>query len=283
MARRLLKDGVVQSRQTRRHRGAVVQASLSRHEPGFHGHALGREYLSGLSSMGGAAGGCERDHPAYCPSSSNPSSSTRRSRSSRPSCPGRCLPWPGCRGRRAAARSELKALMALHQLCALFPTRRHWIRWTREALACCFERRCPRGTTDDTLIELERVLGLNTADVLRYADRKRPAPHRQAAAPRGRRPRRVDRFVLAGDTRAEAWIKTLLEGEHPPAFMVACCCRGARRSWLFRRAARWCAPLQCGGHHHRRAPGRAGRWNRDGKRRRFLWSDRGLASLQHAL
>jgi assimilatory nitrate reductase catalytic subunit len=76
--------------------------------------------------------------------------------------------------------------------------------------------------------------------VLRYADRKRPAPHRQAAA-RRRRAAELTGFVLAGDTDAEAWIKTLLEGEHPPGlWSPAAAARRQGVTWLFRRAARWC-------------------------------------------
>ena len=50
---------------------------------------------------------------------------------------------------------------------------------------------------------------------LRYADKQKgPAPHRAAGA-RTATQAELEGFVLAGDTSAEAWIKTLLQDELP--------------------------------------------------------------------
>jgi assimilatory nitrate reductase catalytic subunit len=140
------------------------------------------------------------------------------------------------------ARSELKALMALplHQLCALSnqtPLDQHaeFYPWR------CFEPAAHEAPFDDTLIELERVL----AEHGRRAALRRKA----SAAPSSAAPSRTKAtpsligFVLAGDTRAEAWIKTLLEGELPAQPLWSpVAAAGAICSWPSRRAARWCAP-----------------------------------------
>ena len=64
------------------------------------------------------------------------------------------------------------------------------------------------------LEEIETVLGLNAAGALRYADRKR-GQRRSALLTRGPQQTTLDAILLAGDTRAEAWIRTLLQEELP--------------------------------------------------------------------
>ena len=67
--------------------------------PGVPGHALGtgvperllqhRQALAGVNAL---------TTPSFVPGlAGNPNSSMRRSRCSRPNCPGRCWRWPGCR------------------------------------------------------------------------------------------------------------------------------------------------------------------------------------------
>jgi assimilatory nitrate reductase catalytic subunit len=70
---------------------------------------------------------------------------------------------------------------------------------------------------DSALIErIEALLGLNTPDALRYADR-RLGQRRTARLVKQGDTSTLDGFVLAGDTRAEVWIKPLLEDERPAA------------------------------------------------------------------
>ena len=84
----------------------------------------------------------------------------------------------------------------------------------------------------------KRLLGLAGAETLRYAD----ARHGQRRAVRLARDgddARLAGFLLAGDTRAEAWIRTLLQDELPaqayrPAAAVAGRDAAGRRA---RRAA----------------------------------------------
>jgi assimilatory nitrate reductase catalytic subunit len=71
---------------------------------------------------------------------------------------------------------------------------------------------------DELLIQIEKVLGLTTHDVLHYADKKR-GQRRTAKLTRvgesSNAHAELTGFLLAGDTSAEAWIKTVLEGEQP--------------------------------------------------------------------
>ena len=61
---------------------------------------------------------------------------------------------------------------------------------------------------------VEALLGLSTSDTLRYAD-KRLGQHRAARLVRVGEVTQLDGFMLAGDTRAEAWLKPLLQDELP--------------------------------------------------------------------
>ena len=64
------------------------------------------------------------------------------------------------------------------------------------------------------LIQIEEILGLTRPDVLRYVDKKR-GQRRTAKLTRVGDQAELTGFLLAGDTSAEAWIKTVLEGELP--------------------------------------------------------------------
>ena len=66
----------------------------------------------------------------------------------------------------------------------------------------------------DVLARIEALLGLDGKDTLRYADRKR-GQHRVAKLVHKGDAAELLGFVLAGDTSAEAWIKTVLQDELP--------------------------------------------------------------------
>jgi len=67
---------------------------------------------------------------------------------------------------------------------------------------------------DELLMQIEKILGLTTHDMLHYADKK-SGQRRAARLTRAGDHAELTGFLLAGDTRAEAWIKTVLEGELP--------------------------------------------------------------------
>ena len=66
----------------------------------------------------------------------------------------------------------------------------------------------------ELLARIEALLDLDGKDTLRYADRKR-GQHRVAKLVRRGDHAELQGFVLAGDTSAEAWIKTVLQDELP--------------------------------------------------------------------
>ena len=67
---------------------------------------------------------------------------------------------------------------------------------------------------DELLLQIENLLGLTRHDALHYADKKR-GQRRTAKLTRVGDHAELTGFLLAGDTSAEAWIKTVLEGELP--------------------------------------------------------------------
>src|SRR6185369_725301 len=65
------------------------------------------------------------------------------------------------------------------------------------------------------LIErIEELLGLDSPNVLRYADSRKGQRRAMRLVRRGEEAR-LEAFLLAGDTSAQAWIKTLLQDELP--------------------------------------------------------------------
>jgi len=64
------------------------------------------------------------------------------------------------------------------------------------------------------LAEVETLLNLRDASVLHYADPKR-GQRRAVRVHRTHEQTTVEGFLLAGDTRAEVWLKTLLQDELP--------------------------------------------------------------------
>jgi assimilatory nitrate reductase catalytic subunit len=67
---------------------------------------------------------------------------------------------------------------------------------------------------DALLAEIEALLGLNDAGTLRYADRKR-GQRRAALMDRQGDKATLRAVLLAGDTSAEGWIRSLLQQELP--------------------------------------------------------------------
>ncbi|MDP1565026.1 MAG: (2Fe-2S)-binding protein, partial [Polaromonas sp.] len=64
------------------------------------------------------------------------------------------------------------------------------------------------------LENIEAILGLDGADVLRYADKKKNQ-HRSVRLVRNGEQAELAGFVLAGDVSAQTWIKALLQDELP--------------------------------------------------------------------
>src|SRR6202012_5564839 len=67
---------------------------------------------------------------------------------------------------------------------------------------------------DSVLESIESLLGLTKAEALHYVDRKHGQRRAARLVSRGE-DASLEAFLLAGDTRAEAWIATLLREQLP--------------------------------------------------------------------
>jgi assimilatory nitrate reductase catalytic subunit len=220
MARRLLKDGDLVHVTSKR--GSIVVPVMGSPEVGmsqaFIAMHWGEEYLSGLSSIGEPLAGVNAlTTSAFCPSSKQPELKHAAVKILKAELPWSLLAmaWLPA-GKALQARTELKALMARFPFTSCVPFSNHMPlnEPDKERTGVLFRAAAHEALPDDVLMELERALGLDTAEVLRYADRKK-GQHRAVQLQRQGGHATLTGFVLAGDTRAEAWIKTLLEGELP--------------------------------------------------------------------
>jgi assimilatory nitrate reductase catalytic subunit len=66
--------------------------------------------------------------------------------------------------------------------------------------------------SDPLLSQIESILGLQGGETLRYADKKR-GQRRAIRVQRQAGAAQIEGFLLAGDTRAQAWITALLQGQ----------------------------------------------------------------------
>ncbi|MEJ8824291.1 molybdopterin dinucleotide binding domain-containing protein, partial [Variovorax humicola] len=248
MARRQIKDGDLVHVTSRR--GSIVLPAQASAEVGmsqaFVAMHWGEEYLSGRSSTGAPLAGINAlTSPAFCPDSKQPELKHAAIKVLKAE-----LPWSLLA---AAWLPNDQALGTLGELCALmkeFPFASCVPFGTGGALASASasasasagagasgSTSTSTGTTADSaertgvlfraaghdaapealLTRIEALMGLSTADTLRYAD----ARHGQRRAARLVRvadtpgEARLEAFLLAGDTRAEGWIKALLQDRLP--------------------------------------------------------------------
>ena len=167
----------------------------------------GAEYLSGLSSTGTALAGVNAlTTSAYCPSSKQPELKHAAVKVLKAE-----LPWTLLAMAWLPEAGALSALQGLRELMAQFPFA-SCVPFGRERTGVLF-RAAAHDAPDTALMErIEHLLGLNTPDALRYAD-KRLGQRRAARLVRVGEVTQLDGFMLAGDTRAEAWLKPLLQDE----------------------------------------------------------------------
>jgi len=220
MARRLLKDGDLVYVTSKRGsimvplqaspEVAVSQAFIAMH--------WGEEYLSGQSTGGTPLAGVNAlTTSAYCPSSKQPELKHAAVKILKAEMPWTLLAmaWlPG--GDVLAAREQLKPLMAAFPFtsCVPFSNNTALADQSRERSGLLFRAASHEAPPDELLAKLEAILGLASADVLRYADRKKGQRRTMRLVRKGDTAELAG-FVLAGDTSAQAWIKTLLQDELP--------------------------------------------------------------------
>ena len=220
MARRLLKDGDLVHVTSKR--GSIVVPLQASPEvavsQAFMAMHWGSEYLSGLSSVGEPLAGVNAiTTSSYCPTSKQPELKHAAVKILKAELPWSLLAmaWLPA-GESLAARNALKPLMAAFPFTSCVPFSNNTpladLSGTREGVL--FRAAAHVVPPDGLLIQIEKILGLTSQDVLHYVDKKR-GQRRTAKLTRVDHQAVLTGFLLAGDTRAEAWIKTVLEGELP--------------------------------------------------------------------
>ena len=169
----------------------------------------GSEYLGGHSSTGAPMAGVNAlTNPAFCPVSKQPELKHTAVKVLKAELPWSLLAVAWLAETDAlAARDALRALMPRFAFATCVP-------FGRERSGVLLRASAYEAPPDDTLAQIEQLLGLAGAEVLRYADRKK-GQRRAMRLARVGPDARLEAFLLAGDTRAEAWIRTLLQDELP--------------------------------------------------------------------
>jgi assimilatory nitrate reductase catalytic subunit len=169
----------------------------------------GEEFVSGRSSTGERMAGVNAlTSPAFCPHSKQPELKHAAVKVLKAELPWRlfAIAWLP-EGEALAAREQLRELMAAFAFAACVP-------FGRERTGVLFRAAAYEPGEDALLERIEQLLGLRGGDVLRYADKRR-GQRRSARLLTHGGEARLEGVLLAGDTRAEAWIKTLLQDELP--------------------------------------------------------------------
>ena len=226
MTRRLLKEGDLVHVTSKR--GSILLPVQASKEVGmsqaFIAMHWGEEYLSGQSSSGERLAGVNAlTTSSYCPSSKQPELKHAAVKILKAELPWTLLGVAWLPSSRAlAAREELKALMRLFPFASCVPFGDNSTDQTTERTGLLFRAAGHEAPTAEVLTQIEVVLGLastaatvdTTGQILRYADKKK-GQHRVIKLSGNRDHAELVAFVLAGDTRSEAWIKTLLQESLP--------------------------------------------------------------------
>jgi assimilatory nitrate reductase catalytic subunit len=211
MARKSLKDGDLVHVTSKR--GSIVVPVRSSAELGmsqaFIAMHWGSEYLTGCSSTGERLAGVNAiTTSAYCPSSKQPELKHAAVKILKAELPWSLLGVAWLPEEDALhAREELKRVMALFPFASCVP-------FGRERSGVLLRAAAHEAPPDELVARIEGLLGLAGTDTLRYVDRKRGQRRTMRLVRQGEEAR-LEGFVLAGDTSAQAWIKTLLQEELP--------------------------------------------------------------------
>ena len=229
MTRRLLKEGDLVHVTSKR--GSIVLPVQASPEIGmsqaFVAMHWGSEYLSGRSSTGERLGGVNAiTTSAFCPSSKQPELKHAAVKILKAELPWTLLAVAWLPENDVYnARAALQKLMARFEFATCVPFGRE-VSMDEAANALSGEGQASANRTgilfraaanympeDDSINVIEVHLGLDTPDTLRYEDKNRGQSRaaRLVRMPNGGA--QLQGFILAGDTSAEAWIKTLLQDQ----------------------------------------------------------------------
>ena len=178
----------------------------------------GSEFLSGCSSTGERLAGVNTlTTSAYCPTSKQPELKHAAVKVLKAELPWTLLAMAWLPADSAqATREALSALMAQFPFasCVPFSNNTPLGEPGRERVGVLLRAAAHEAPPDATVERIESLMGLTGADTLRYADKKR-GQRRAARLARHGDTTTLEGIVLAGDTSAEGWLKTLLQEELP--------------------------------------------------------------------
>jgi assimilatory nitrate reductase catalytic subunit len=217
MARRGLKEGELVHVTSKR--GSIL-VPLQASEELASGQAFmamhwGPEFVSGISSTGQPLAGVNAlTTSSYCPSSKQPELKHAAVKILKAELPWTLLAMAWLPADRAlAAREALRKLMVRFPFASCVPFA-NAAPLDGEAGAqptgLLFRAAAHEPVPDELLAEIETLLGLDAAGTLRYADRKR-GQRRAALLDRAGDKTMLRAVLLAGDTSAEGWIRSLLQ------------------------------------------------------------------------
>jgi assimilatory nitrate reductase catalytic subunit len=220
MARRLLKDGDLVHVTSKR--GSIVVPLQASNEVGmsqaFIAMHWGEEYLSGVSSVGEPLAGVNAlTTSAFCPLSKQPELKHAAVKILKAELPWSLLAmaWLPA-GEALTARKLLKPLMTAFPFASCVPFSNNVPLADRklEREGVLFRAAAHEAPADELLARIESILGQAGPETLRYVDRRK-GQRRSVRLSRKDGDAGLAGFLLAGDTTAEAWIKTLLQDELP--------------------------------------------------------------------
>ncbi len=211
MVRRGLKEGDLVHVTSKR--GSILLPLQSSSDIGltqaFIAMHWGAETLSGRSSSGEPLAGVNAlTTSAYCPLSKQPELKHAAVKILKAELPWSLLALAWLPEDSAlATRETLKALMTQFSYACCVP-------FGQERSGVLFRAASDYPPEDALISQLEGLLGLASPEALRYADKKKHQ-RRSMKLLRVGGDTQLEGFLLAGDTSAQAWIKTLLQDELP--------------------------------------------------------------------
>ncbi|MBO9652042.1 MAG: molybdopterin-dependent oxidoreductase [Variovorax sp.] len=220
MARRQITEGDLVHVTSRR--GSIVVPVAGSTEVGlsqaFIAMHWGGEYLSGSSSTGTPLAGVNAlTTSSYCPDSKQPELKHAAVKILKAE-----LPWSLLAAAWLPQEAALDVTAALRDLmrsfpfasCVPFGSGAALGGNAQERTGVLFRAAAYEAPPDALLAQIESLLALSGADTLRYADVRR-GQRRAVRLVRSGADAYLEGFLLGGDTRAEAWIKALLQDRLP--------------------------------------------------------------------
>ena len=222
MTRRLIKEGDLVHVTSKR--GSILLPVQASKEVGmsqaFIAMHWGEEFLSGLSSTGERLAGVNAiTTSAFCPTSKQPELKHAAVKILKAELPWTLLGVAWLPSDQAlAGREALKTLMRLFPFASCVPFGDNAADAATQRTGLLFRAAGHEAPKEEVFKQIETVLGLNvsagSSQVMRYADKKK-GQHRTIKLTDNREHAELEAFLLAGDTRSEAWVKTLLQDSLP--------------------------------------------------------------------